>query len=829
MKLTLDQALQKGIEAHKAGQIQDAERLYAAILKAQPGHPDVNHNMGVLAVGIGKVKESLPFFKAALEANPSIGQFGLSYIDALMKLGRLADAQAVFYQEKDKGAKGEGFNQLEQQLSEHGLKVNETNTVEAEDLNLSKPNILDTTTLDQALRLGKRKSKDGQLEEANNIYQDILEKFPKNKQALIALRSSDRGEKVVPQDPPPNQLQSIINLYNQGQLQQSLSETTHMLETFSNSVFLYNISGACNVGLMQYDAAIDSYKKAINIKPDYADAYNNMGVALKNVGDIEAAINSYRQALKIKPDYAEAYYNMGNAQKDQGNLGGAVGSYQQALKIKPDYAEAHYNMGNTQKDKGDLGGAIGSFKQALKIKPDYADAYLNMGMALQDKGDLDAAINSYQQALKIKPDYAEAYNNIGNALKDKGSHKAAIESYKEALKLKPDYADAHHNLGNMMFIEDNLDEALESFTQALNFNPDFAECYNNIGAAMKEKGDFQAALISCRQAISIKPHFEEAYNNLGLIFQQLGELEQAEAHYKQAIAINPNFEDAYHNLGLMLFEASQYQQSADYLKLSNSNTSKHYLLRCLYRQNKKDPFYDQLDYFISKGEVHPIIGSLGCRSLLRYGIERPNLFCKNPLNYVLKTNLICQYDFEELFVNTVKTILNEKRVPNRIQGLLTNGYQSVGNLFNLEPNLTKGIKEVIELEVRKYIDKFKDSKEGLITNWPTEYSLKGWLIRMGSGGSLRPHMHENGWISGSIYINVPSKSKIESGNLVVCIDDEKNESCGEENRKSIDVVTGSLCLFPASLLHYTIPFESEEDRIVLAFDVVPKKLTLKKA
>ena len=81
-ELTIEQALQKGIEAHKAGQVQDADHLYTAVLKAQPKQPDANHNMGVLAVGVGKVEQALPFFKTALEANSSIAQFWFSYIDA---------------------------------------------------------------------------------------------------------------------------------------------------------------------------------------------------------------------------------------------------------------------------------------------------------------------------------------------------------------------------------------------------------------------------------------------------------------------------------------------------------------------------------------------------------------------------------------------------------------------------------------------------------------------------------------------------------------------------------------------------------------------------
>ncbi len=118
MELTIEQALQKAVEAHKAGQVQEADRLYTAILKARPKHPDANHNLGVLAVSVGKAEEALPFFKAALEANPSIARFWLSYINALIRLDRIGDAKAVLDQAKSKGAKGDSFDKLEEQLSE---------------------------------------------------------------------------------------------------------------------------------------------------------------------------------------------------------------------------------------------------------------------------------------------------------------------------------------------------------------------------------------------------------------------------------------------------------------------------------------------------------------------------------------------------------------------------------------------------------------------------------------------------------------------------------------------------------------------------------------
>ena len=93
---------------------------------------------------------------------------------------------------------------------------------------------------------------------------------------------------------------------------------------------------------------------------------------------------------------------------------------------------------------------------------------------------------------------------------------------------------------------------------------------------------------------------------------------------------------------------------------------------------------------------------------------------------------------------------------------------------------------------------------------------------MESYGELGPHMHEEGWLSGCLYINVPTKESPRSGNLVVCLDDDRPSFNPDRNtKKIIHVRTGHLCLFPASLMHYTIPFRSKEQRIVLAFDVVP--------
>ena len=131
----------------------------------------------------------------------------------------------------------------------------------------------------------------------------------------------------------------------------------------------------------------------------------------------------------------------------------------------------------------------------------------------------------------------------------------------------------------------------------------------------------------------------------------------------------------------------------------------------------------------------------------------------------------------------------------------------------------------IHKELENYRDKFNKSNDGIIKKWPRNYDLKGWLVKMKNGGKIKPHIHDYGWLSGSIYINVPPKININSGDLVVSLNDKQNEipkNNIDKNSRIIEVVTGSLCLFPASLFHYTIPFKSNEDRIVLAFDIMSK-------
>jgi tetratricopeptide (TPR) repeat protein len=152
--------------------------------------------------------------------------------------------------------------------------------------------------------------------------------------------------------------------------------------------------------------------------------------------DIDERLRLYSGAIRLKPDYADAFYNRGIARRSRGNFEGAIKDYSEAIRLKPDYAAAFYNRGIARSAKGDFDAAINDYSEAIRLKPDYAVAFYNRGVARSAKGDFDRAIKDYSEAIRLKPDYAAAFHNRGIARRDTGDLEEAAKDFREATSLK---------------------------------------------------------------------------------------------------------------------------------------------------------------------------------------------------------------------------------------------------------------------------------------------------------------------------------------------------------------------------------------------------------
>ena len=472
--------------------------------------------------------------------------------------------------------------------------------------------------------------------------------------------------------------------------------------------------------------------------------------------------------------------------------------------------------------KNNIKAAEDLYNKVLKMDPNHSNSLNNLGILLQGLGDNQKAIYFLEKAVQVKPSYADAHYNLGSVFQKINMFQKAKKCFEKTLKINYNHSLAHLNLGVVLNALGQSEKAMECYLKTIEIDPNNVKAHYNIANIFNRKDDFQNAIISYEKAIKIDPNYINANYNIANMFNNLGDLKNALKFYHRTLELKPDHLEAQYSIGIMLYTSQQYKEAAKYLDLIDHKKSKSFLLDCLYTMDNIPLFLRELNNLINRGTINSMIGSICSRAEKKYEAAKQNPFCKDPLKYVLKSDLTKKCDFKNTFIKVAKNILTKNiHLPYRQQPLLYNATQTSGNLFTQKNINTIEIQKVIHSEIKKYRSLFKDSEEGFLKNWPNDYHLYGWLISMKSGGKIKPHIHNHGWLSGSVYINVPKKLKIDSGNLVLSID--KKEYKNEKNinsHRNIDVTTGSLCLFPASLHHYTIPFEAEVERIVLAFDVL---------
>ena len=192
----------------------------------------------------------------------------------------------------------------------------------------------------------------------------------------------------------------------------------------------------------------------------------------------------FRKALEIKPDYADAQANLGNVLARRGRTNEAILCYERALQLKPDFASAHNGLGNALSDLGRADEAERQFQKALEIDPNFAEAHNSLGSILTRRGRVDEAAAEFRKAVELKPDFAEAHDNLGLTLNSLGRVDEAAAEFRRALQLKPDFAEAHGNLGGVLYLQDKLAEAMVHFQKHLELDPTSEMARRNFALAV---------------------------------------------------------------------------------------------------------------------------------------------------------------------------------------------------------------------------------------------------------------------------------------------------------------------------------------------------------
>jgi protein O-GlcNAc transferase len=310
------------------------------------------------------------------------------------------------------------------------------------------------------------------------------------------------------------------------------------------------------------DLAIDDFKAALRLNPDFAEAHTDLAIELATQRKLAEAVDSFRQALRVDPDHVRAHFGLGVSLQFQGKLDEAAASFQRTVQLQPDHAQAHCHLGYALLHQGQPAVAVDSLQQALRLKSDYPEALHSLGTALMSLGRLEEAVNHFQQALRIRPNYSAALIELGNAFKVQERLEEAATTFRQAVRVRPDHAEAYNNLGNALRELGQFEEADASLREALRLKPDYAEAAYNLGVALWSQGRLEEAVLSYRQAIGLKPDYAAAHSNLGICLTSQGQLDDAIAAFRTALELNPADANAHSNLILTLNYHPGYDQRA---------------------------------------------------------------------------------------------------------------------------------------------------------------------------------------------------------------------------------------------------------------------------
>jgi len=201
-----------------------------------------------------------------------------------------------------------------------------------------------------------------------------------------------------------------------------------IIATSPNSYLGQNNLGNLLIEQGRFEEAVQAFREAIRLKPNFAKTHVQLGNVLAAQGKLAEAEQAFRWAIQLRPDLPEPHNNLGNLLGSQGRSAEAEREYREALQLDPGYAEAHNNLGNMLGFQGKTGEAEGEYREAIRLQPDYFGAHFNLALTLEERGKLPEAEAEYRLLLRRSPGLTRAYYQLGFNLFRQNRREEAAEA-----------------------------------------------------------------------------------------------------------------------------------------------------------------------------------------------------------------------------------------------------------------------------------------------------------------------------------------------------------------------------------------------------------------
>ncbi len=429
------------------------------------------------------------------------------------------------------------------------------------------------------------------------------------------------------------------------------------------------------------------------------------------------------------------------------------------------------------------------------------EAYSLLGAALSSMRMLDEAADAFQRALALDPDAAQAHHNLGHVLRQQGRLDEAVRCFQKALSIDPGYGIGHQSLGIVSLMLGKSEAAEQSFEQALKLIGNDPYLLTYLGMARHEQKNFTAAVDAYRAAERLNPNDPVTQAHLARTLQETGDLDAAATAYRHALASQPDDAKLHEELASLLLARKNAEAAlaeADVcLKLipghGGALTSRAMALYQLDRLEEADRLVD-FDRFVATTTVRTPAEFSSLEdfnaALSRHVSEHPTL------------------SFEP-------------------EGHATRHGKHTGDLLAGEKGPISFLQVAINKEVETYVREHpQDTGHPFLTNSPQRWSLVMWAVIMDTQGHQLPHVHPAAWLSGVYYVKLPPVMGSGNGNHAGWIEFGRpsDNIRGDANPpvRSYKPHEGMIVLFPSYFFHRTEPFESDETRISIAFDVMRK-------